>query len=334
MRAIGDLASFMLSSRFQANLRNTALSVAQEATTGLAADKARHLGGLNLEMSLLERKTILLEQHQRGIIEAGLFASSTQVILGRIQDQTTQLSQNLSLASQLPEVSALKAISDEAAAAFVDTINAINSKFAGRFILSGSATKSQPLPDGDTVLDMLRSEISGASSINDVIIALDTWFDAPSGGFNTLAYKASNTGYARLPLSDKETAIFSLRADDEVFRNMLKAVSKSALATEPLLDLTPEDQQTLLSQSHVDIINLDKHLTEERANLGLTEAVVEEARLSTESELARLKLDRLTMIGVDQFESASKFEAAQNQLELFYRIAARQGQTSLAEYLR
>ena len=334
MRAIGDLASFMLSSRFQANLRNTALSVAQEATTGLAADKARHLGGLNLEMSLLERKTILLEQHQRGIIEAGLFASSTQVILGRIQDQTTQLSQNLSLASQLTEVSALKAISDEAAAAFVDTINAINSKFAGRFILSGSATKSQPLPNGNTILEMLRSEISGASSINDVIIALDAWFDAPSGGFNTLAYKGSNTGYARLPLSEKDTAIFSLRADDEVFRNMLKAVSKSALVTNPLLNLTPEDQQTLLSQSHVDIISLDKQLTEERANLGLTEAVVEEARLSTESELARLKLDRLTMIGVDQFESASKFEAGQKQLELFYRIAARQGQTSLAEYLR
>ena len=334
MRAIGDLASFMLSSRFQANLRNTALSVAQEATTGLAADKARHLGGLNLEMSLLERKTILLEQHQRGIIEAGLFASSTQVILGRIQDQTTQLSQNLSLASQLTEVSALKAISDEAAAAFVDTINAINSKFAGRFILSGSATKSQPLPNGNTILEMLRSEISGASSINDVIIALDAWFDAPSGGFNTLAYKGSNTGYARLPLSEKDTAIFSLRADDEVFRNMLKAVSKSALVTNPLLNLTPEDQQTLLSQSHVDIISLDKQLTKERANLGLTEAVVEEARLSTESELARLKLDRLTMIGVDQFESASKFEAGQKQLELFYRIAARQGQTSLAEYLR
>jgi flagellar hook-associated protein 3 FlgL len=334
MRAIGDLASFMLSSRFQANLRNTALSVAQEATTGLAADKARHLGGLNLEMSLLERKTILLEQHQRGIIEAGLFASSTQVILGRIQDQTTQLSQNLSLASQLTEVSALKAISDEAAAAFVDTINAINSKFAGRFILSGSATKSQPLPNGNTILEMLRSEISGASSINDVIIALDAWFDAPSGGFNTLAYKGSNTGYARLPLSEQDTAIFRLRADDEVFRNMLKAVSKSALATDPLLNLTPEDQQTLLSQSHVDIISLDKQLTKERANLGLTEAVVEEARLSTESELARLKLDRLTMIGVDQFESASKFEAGQKQLELFYRIAARQGQTSLAEYLR
>lgn len=334
MRAIGDLASFMLSSRFQANLRNTALSVAQEATTGLAADKARHLGGLNLEMSLLERKTILLEQHQRGIIEAGLFASSTQVILGRIQDQTTQLSQNLSLASQLTEESALKSISDEAAAVFADTINAINSKFAGRFVFSGSAIKSQPLPNGNTVLEMLRSEISGASSINDVIIALDAWFDAPSGGFNTLAYKGSNTGYARLPLSEKDTATFGLRADDEVIRNMLKTMSKSALATDPLLNLALEDQKILLSQSHVDIISLDKQLTEERANLGLTEALVEEARLSTESELAELKLDRLTMIGIDQFESASKFEAAQKQLELFYRIAARQGQTSLGEYLR
>lgn len=36
MRAIGDLASYMLSSRLQSDLRNSAETAAEAATTGLA----------------------------------------------------------------------------------------------------------------------------------------------------------------------------------------------------------------------------------------------------------------------------------------------------------
>ena len=82
------------------------------------------------------------------------------------------------------------------------------------------------------------------------------------------------------------------------------------------------------------MLDVDRALTEERAGLGLTEAMIETARLSTATELDRIALDRLSLIGIDQFEAASNFEAAQQQLEVFYRIAARQGRVSLAEYLR
>lgn len=126
MRAIGDLASFMLSSQFQTRLRNTADTSAQEATTGLASDKARHLGGSPMAVSLLDRKTQLLEQHQRGIAEASVLANATQSVLGRIQDQTTELGISLSLVGQLDRVSEVKTLSDTAAKTLVDVVNALN----------------------------------------------------------------------------------------------------------------------------------------------------------------------------------------------------------------
>ena len=127
---------------------------------------------------------------------------------------------------------------------------------------------------------------------------------------------------------------FGLRADGETVRDLLKALSFAALASDPSLGFDVQEQKTLVEQGRLALLDVDRTLTEERAGLGLTEAMIETARLSTAAELDRIALDRLSLIGIDQFEAASNFEAAQQQLEVFYRIAARQGRVSLAEYLR
>jgi flagellar hook-associated protein 3 FlgL len=62
--------------------------------------------------------------------------------------------------------------------------------------------------------------------------------------------------------------------------------------------------------------------------------MIDASRNATDIELDRVSMDRVSLLGVDQFEAASEFEAAQQQLEVFYRIAARQSRVSLAEYLR
>ena len=334
MRAIGDLASFMLSSQFQARLRNAADISAQEATTGLVNDKARHLGGSPMPVSLLDRKTQLLQQHQRGIAEAAVLANATQSTLGRIQDQTGELAISLSLIGQLDDPTQIKTLSDTAAKTLIDVVNALNTETAGRHLFSGSASRSAPLPDGETFLQMLRSAITGAVTPSDVTTAIDAWFDTPGGPFEILAYAGSDTGFAQLPVGPDEVVTFGLRADSETVRGMLKAIAFGALALDPLLGFEVHEQKTLLEQGRSTLLEVDRHLTEERAGLGLTEATIETARLTAEADLDRIALDRLSLVGIDQFEAVSDFEAAQQQLEIFYRIAARQGRVSLAEYLR
>jgi flagellar hook-associated protein 3 FlgL len=334
MRSIGDLAAFMLSNRFQANLSNTANTSAQEATTGLAADSARHLGGATMAVSLMDRKSVLLTQHQRSISEAVIFAGTTQTTLAQIQDRTDKVANTLSLVSQLETGSELNTLSETAAGAFENIVNALNSDVAGRYLFAGSATDAQPLPAGAELLSMLRADIAGATTAQDVITAVDAWFDDTGGPYEATAYVGSDTGFMTLPLTADETATFGLRADGDTIRETLKALAKAALATASALGLEITDQKTLMQTSRAGLLAADEMLIEERGSLGVTEAAIENARLSTETELSRLASDRLSLIGIDQFEAASEFEAAQQQLEVFYRVAARQSRTSLAEYLR
>ncbi|MCL3881759.1 flagellin [Marivita sp. GX14005] len=334
MRAIGDLASFIIKSRFQTNLQNAAETSAKTATTGIVEDKAKHLGGATLSLSLLERKSTLLQQHKRGIDEANVIASATQLVMGKIQDRTENLVNSLSLESQLQTDNGVKALSRDAKSVFLDTVANLNTEIGGRYLFAGTATNRPPLIDGAALLSNVQSSLGGVATANNVSLAVDNWFDSVGGGFEVSAYTGSTIGYLTIPLGDDGKATFGFRADDRTIRDNLKALAKASLASDPALGLNIEDQKALLGQARAELIVAKDNLVAERGTLGLTESRIAEASSTVDEELARLEIDRLTLVGVDQFEEVSKFEAAQSQLDIFYRVAARQGRASLAEYLR
>lgn len=334
MRAIGDLAAFMLASQLQASLRKSADTAAHQATTGLAKDKARHLGGSSMALSLLDRKAQLLEEHQRGIAELAVFASSTQTVLGKIQDQSLELAKRLSVTSQLKELTTLGTLSNSAAQVFVDVVDALNTEVAGRYLFSGVATDRPPLPGGLDLLSMLKEDLAGISSPDAAMSAINSWFNAPTGAFETMVYAGSVSGFAQRPIGPDATVVFGLRADGDTVRHLLTALATAAVASDASLEFSTTDQQTMLDQARKDLGDADRNLIEERAGVGLTEATIATSRRETDIDLNRLAFDRTSLLGVDQFEAASEFEAAQQQLDTFYRIAARQSRVSLAEYLR
>lgn len=334
MRPIGDLAQFMLSKQMQTKLRTSAESAGQEATTGLATNVAEQLGGASISVSLLDRKMELLAQHKHGIAEARVFASASQSVLARIHDQSSQVVNNLALVPQLQSVSELQVLSETAAQTMIDAVNSLNSRIGGKYLFAGSSTQTKPLPDGETFVAMLRTAVSGATTADEVSNAINAWFETSGGPFETFAYAGSATGFLEMPIGNGENAKFGLRADGDTIRDLFQALGVAALATDAFIGLGIADQKKLLKHGYDALLQVDLNLTEERAGLGLIEAKIENGKVATEIELGRMERDRLSMIGVDQFEAASKFEAAQQQLDVFYRIAARQGRTSLAEYLR
>ena len=334
MRAIGDLATHLLSSRFQSRLRQSADTSAQEATTGLAKDKARHLGGASMAYSLLDRKAQLLQEHRRGIAEVAVLASATQTVLGKIQDQSNGLSNRLSLVSQLENTTELEALSESAVQSFVDVVQALNTEIAGRHLFSGTATDKHPLPNGGDLLARLQTDLLGATTPQDLVSAIDDWFGTPTGGFETGAYAGSVSGFAQRPIGPGATVTFGLRADGDTVRKLLAALATAAFASKEAFGFSASEQQVLLDQARIGLVEADRNLIEERAGLGLIESAIETSRIETDAEIGRLELDRISLLGIDQFETASDFEATQQQLDVFYRIAARQSRVSLAEYLR
>lgn len=334
MQSIGDLASLMVSRHRQNELQRATQASATEATTGIFQDKAAHLRGTTLSLALAERQTTLLEQHKRGISEAGILASATQSSLEHIRGMSEDLANSLSLVTQIDDPSELKLLAGRAESTFRDTVNSLNSKVAGKYLFAGSSTDTQPLMDGAAFVASIRTAMTGATSLPDVQTILSDWFSTPGGPFETLAYSGSTMGKIVVPIGPSSNVEMDLRADSNVMRATLEALALSFVATDDAVNLSPSDQQDLLTQSASDLRLSIEDLTVNQGQIGLLEQQIAEHSKLVEAKLDRAQSDLQTLIGVDQFQAVTEFEATNAQLEIFYQLTARASQTSLSSYLR
>lgn len=275
MRSIGDLASLMMSSRRQSTLRQNAEASAQSATTGLANDKARHLGGNSTSLALLERKIELLKQYQDNTVEARTMASAVQSSLEKISGGTEEFFNSLALSSQIDTQAELQILSNQASALFEDSINTLNISVAGKFIFSGTAVSTQPLPNGDDVWEQLKSDLAGVTNANTASQVIDNWFDNPVGPYHVDIYKGSMADNVGFPIDAESKIQLSARANTPELLNILKALAKSAFAADKDNQLSAVDQKDLFSRSRISLMQSNTQLTSAQASIGATEAMIE-----------------------------------------------------------
>ena len=73
--------------------------------------------------------------------------------------------------------------------------------------------KARPLADAETILSDVAAAAAGATSAADFVTAIDDWFFAPGGGFETSGYLGSPAGQTGIPI-DETTRIGPLTAAD------------------------------------------------------------------------------------------------------------------------
>ena len=71
-----------------------------------------------------------------------------------------------------------------------------------------------------------------------------------------------------------------------------------------------------------------------QAHIGTVESRIEDAKIINSAEGAALDLARSEMLGVDPYETATKLENTQTQLETLYALTARLSRLSLVDFLR
>ncbi|MCK0151709.1 hypothetical protein MWU54_16825 [Marivita sp. S6314] len=308
-------------------------SLGQSMTTGVVAEKSAHLRGSTIGLALLDRKSDLLQQFKTNLTEAAFVAQSQQLVLGEIQENSERLINDLALVSQQASPEAIDSLSKQASFIFKDIVNSLNSHVAGRFLFSGTSTQHAPLINGDTILLEIEAAIAGATSSSDLINSIDAWFDT-GGGFETIAYQGATSGHLRFPIGDEATVSFDLRADDKAIRDILKAAALARFAQDDSTSLSASDRQDVIETARSELIASKDDIIALRADIGAKEELFSTKATGIESKLHQLSLDKNSLIGIDQYESATEFEAVQQNLDVLYRIAARQNRTSLAEYLR
>ena len=332
--SLGDLAQSLMLRQHNAQIRQEVNRLSEEVATGRAADISTHLGGDFDFLAEVERGLGLNQGYSTSVSEVGILASAMQTALGQIQDISSNLSRTLLETNSGGLASTQSTAATMAVDTFSRIVHALNSQSTGRSLFSGNAPDRQALATSDAIAAALRGAISGETTAQGVLDALDLWFDAPAGGFQTIAYLGSTDGFAPYRLDRNGTVDLNVRADDPVLRATLKHSAIAFLASEPNSHLPDAVRKDLLRQAANGLLDSQDGLAGLRADLGFAEARIEEGRVRLSSERTSLEIARSTLLSVDMYEKASLLETAQSQLESLYAVTVRLSRLSLSEFMR
>lgn len=332
MESVGDLARTLVLRSNQMRLRQEMDQLAVEVATGIVRDPTKHLHGDTAGLQAVDRALSRLEAFRVSTAEATLISGTMQTALDEIQTRSELLSQTLISAELTPNESLLATMSEDGRNTLGQTLGSLNRSVAGRFLFSGTATAGPAVQGLEDLLVDLRTTLAGETTLAGVNARLDTFFGA-GGGYETLSFQGAATGLAPLKLGETETANLDIKATDDAFRALLKPLAMAALANDDALGFDLDLQVEMLAQAGRDLLAAQQPIVELRAGLGMTEARIEQSIARNSSERTALSLARLELVGTDEFETATQYEAIRGQLESLYAITVRSQRLSLAEYL-
>ncbi|MDU8929628.1 flagellin [Alisedimentitalea sp. MJ-SS2] len=331
--SIGDLASSFLLRRQNVHLNSELGRLSQEMASGVAADIPRHLDGNYSYLGDLERDLLVNEGYTTAATEAALFISAMQTTLDRVQQTATTLSSDLILSGNTTLPEAMQTASNNAADQLQSLLSALNTNVAGRALFSGAATDSSSFSSANAFLANLKTAVAGEVTLSGILTVIDSWFDAPGGGFETNGYLGATIDLSPFPVGTGETLNLDLRGDNQTIRDLLKNTAIAAIAADSTLGYSSELQGMLLVEAGENLMTSQGELTGIRADLGYAEARIEESRTRLSAEKTSLEMARGELLGVDLYDTATQLENVQFQLESLYTATARLSQLSLVEYL-
>ena len=331
--SIGDLAYGFMLRRQNTDLKQSLTRLTTEMASGVAVDTAAHLSGRFELLSGFERSYTLLETYRVSASEAGTAAGVMQTALGTVADQTAALTDRLVPASSAVTSTSLETTAQTARGNLDAMISALNTSIGGRALFSGTLVSGRPLSGSDTLLDELRTNVSGLTTSADILAAADNFFDTPGGDFETMIYQGGNENLAPRELGSGETVRLDIRADDPILRSAMKVAAVAALVDDPALAFDPGEAQELLTRLTEQSVAAQSGVTALRADLGYAEERIEGASARIAAEIASVDLARRELVSVDPYQTATELEAVQIQIETLYTLTARSSRLSLVNFL-
>lgn len=332
MTSIGDLAQSLVLRARAADLKRATAILTSELASGRISDIAGRLAGDLTHLTDIDRNLGRLDGYAVAAREAALLAGSAQAGVTRLHDLGTGLGTDLlDIAPTSPAVTRTHAAA-RARGDLADAIAALNLRGGGRSVFGGAATDRPPLGTADTLLAGLKSAIAGADTVAGIRQAAQDWFDDP-GGFRAALYQGSDQALAPIRIGRGETVSLTLRADDPVFRDLLRETALAALATDPDLGLDATAEAALLRGAGEGLLTAGNRLTGLGADLGRAEARIDETATRNAAARAGLDLARNEVLAADPYDTATRLQEVQFQLESLYAVTARSSRLSLLSFL-
>ncbi|SDN80955.1 flagellar hook-associated protein 3 FlgL [Lutimaribacter pacificus] len=330
---LGDLTTHVMLLRHNTRLRTEMQRLSVELASGQVADPARHLGGDFTALADIEHRMTANAAYRQATADAKTATDAMQHVLGSLQDVTQDLAGTLVTVSETGLGESGQIASGKARAVFDQAVALLNTRVAGRSLFAGEEVTAPALADPDAILAGLRSATAGLTDPDDITTAVDGWFDLPGGGFGTIAYTGTADAAPAFRVAEGESARLDLRADHAALRASLKPIALALLAGDQAAGLDQAARDGLYRAAGTALYAAQDGLGALQADLGVTQARLEETAVRNASEKLALEQARAGLLSVDPYETATRLEQVQFNLESLYTVTVRLSRLSLTEYM-
>jgi flagellar hook-associated protein 3 FlgL len=331
--SLGDMARHLAMQSRNTELKSSISRLTQELSTGQTADVLGRTGGDYSRLTEIDHSFRVLDGYKIASDEATLFTNLAQSNLERIFDVSSGLANAVLIISTSPVGPAAGSVSTLAQQNLEEVIGHLNSSATGRSLFGGTATDQPPMSSATEIMGALTSAVAGQTTADGVIQAADAWFADP-GGFLSTAYNGSTSDLAPIRIGENDNIPISVRADNPAFQDLIRNIALTALANDPVLALNSDDQIQLLNRTGQDMFRSQDDLVDLQSGLGIAQARIEESTVRHASEKTGLEYARSALLSADPYETATRLENAQFQLESLYAVTVRTSQLSLVNFLR
>lgn len=330
--SLGDLASsFMLQKRGSA-LKTEISRLTQELTSGQVADVKSVLAGNYGYLTDIETGLSTLQGYKVSTTEAAQFAGTVQSVLETVQESTSDFGTDLIMVSSGGLDNVAKQSGTEALQVLKSTMSALNTNQSGRSLFSGAATNQASFGSADDLMTELRSVVTGISGATAKLNAIENWFNDASG-FDAVIYNGSETGLSAFSLSNSEEITLDIKGTDPNLKATLMNLAVAAISSDETLNVGSSERRALLLAAGQGLFQAQDGLTALRAQVGYSEERIENIATRNASESLSLEYAKGTLLGADPYETASRLEEVQFQLQSLYAVTVKTSQLSLVNFL-
>ncbi len=330
--SVGDMAQQFISMRSGGAIKSELSHLAESLSTGQVTDITRHLNGETTRFAGINHSLSQLDAYGQAANEAQQGLTGMQTVLGRVDNLRAETSAQLLLVGGTSTSAQIDEAARAARGTFDTMVNALNTRVADRSLMGGADVTSAPLAAADDMIADLQTAIGGATDQASITAAINTWFDDPAGGFATMGYQGDTGPAPEKRVSEDKSLTIDARADDPAIRDTLKAAAFAALAHE-LSGLDTNTKSSLLREAGTGLFAAASGLVGLQSRVGDMQASVEQTTTGINAQRTTLEIAKNDLISADPFDTASKLQSVQLQLETHYSVTARLSQLSLLGYI-
>ena len=329
---IGDGVRYLQQSLANTRIKSELNRLADQLSNGEIKDKAKALNGDTVRFSAIDHSLKVIDAGLVRNRETALMLGAMQRTLDGINEQRGDLVETLTKVT--PESSSVQIDQSARSAAerFDTLVNTLTTEVAGKRLFAGTTVNQPALAQSDIMITDLVTSIGGATDFATIAAVVDSWFDDPGGGFETIGYLGDTGAPMSRRLDETRDVSIPARADNPEIRAVLKGTALAALA-DVLPGLQKGTRAELLFQGGLQLQSATSGVVGVQAQLGFLEGEVEQVITHQSAETSALGQIRNDLVNDDPFETASALQAVQIQLETHYQMTARLSQLSLANYI-